>query len=205
MININLLPPQVKLQIKQSKKSAEVFSLCLVAIIILIVLSFLVKTAQNILVGPNLASVKESIKNETSKMQSFNELENDAVFLSDRSLLAQKIEEKRPMWSQIIQDLINSVPQEIKFDSLNANSSKAPNFILQGTTSSEREIIKFKEKLENSNFFKNVAFKSSTAAENNDATKDTAAKIKFNLEFDLEKFAITSQNSSTNSTNKAVK
>ena len=66
---------------------------------------------------------------------------------------------------------------------LTAKSSKTPNFILQGNTTTEREIIKFKEKLEASSFFKDVTFKSSnlTAGE-----KDTPGKLQFALEFNLE-------------------
>lgn len=188
MININLLPPEIKLKLKQAQKSADVFSICLVIIVIFAVAGFLLKALDRMLLAPNLAATKNNIQKARSQLNSFGELEDQAVFLNERAELATKIEEKRAVWSQITQELINSVPQEVQFTNLNVNQDKTPNFVLQGKTNSERDIIKFKEKLDNSAFFKNVAFKSSSTEESTDQSKQT--KIRFTLEFDLEKYAV---------------
>lgn len=189
MININLLPPEIKLKLKQAQKSADVFSICLVIIVIFAVAGFLLKALDKMLLAPNLAATKSNIQKARSQLSSFGELEDQAVFLNERADLATKIEEKRAVWSQITQELINSVPQEVQFTNLNVNQDKTPNFVLQGKTDSERDIIKFKEKLDNSTFFKNVAFKSSSTEQSTDPNQTQNTKIRFTLEFDLEKYA----------------
>jgi len=194
MVNINLLPPQIKLKIKRNKQVANIFSICLVIVIGVGVLGVIFSSVKATLLEPKLNSLKEQIKEAGINLGTFGELENQALFLNDRAKLASSIEEKRPVWSYIIQDLINSVPQDVQFVSLTADIDKTPNFVLQGNTTSEREIIKFKEKLENSQFFKDVAFKSSsTTASTTSTEKKEESKLSFELEFNLENLSVPSQ------------
>jgi len=113
-------------------------------------------------------------------------LQEMALLINDRSRAFTEINKKRAIWSQILTELSASAPIDVQFDNLTSSVEKSPNFTLQGNTTTEREIIKFKEKLENSPFFKNVAFKSSSLNQNQ---KDQTETIKFILEFDLEKYS----------------
>lgn len=183
MININLLPPEIKLKIKQAKQSANVFSICLVIIIVFAVSSFIISEVKKSLLSPELETLKSQINNDNSKSNSLSDLEQKALFINDRSQLAKQINNQKPLWSQIIQELINSVPINVQLVSLASDISKAPNFILQGSTISERDAIKFKEKLETSKFFKDVSFKSSTSIPGQTGTDQ---KLNFSLEFNLE-------------------
>ena len=184
MININLLPTEIKTKISQAKKSADVFSICLVVVFLVVVCGLLLNSLKYMLLQPELDNLKAQVTKATSELKSFDELEKQALFLNDRAALAQKIEAQRPLWSQIIKELNNSVPQTVQFSGLTADVSKSPNFVLTGQTDSEREIIKFKDKLSTSKLFKNVAFKSSAIAPAADP-KETSNKIDFSLEFDL--------------------
>jgi Tfp pilus assembly protein PilN len=196
MVNINLLPPENKLKIKQAKQSANIFSICLVAILVFAVSSFIISAIRKDLFLPELDSYKTQINSENTKSDSLSDLEKKALFINDRSQLALQINNQKPYWSQIIQELINSVPENVQVVSLSADITKAPNFVLQGNTTSEREAIKFKEKLEASKFFKDVAFKSST---NVPGQTDAEQKLNFSLEFNLESKSL------SNSQDKAVK
>lgn len=201
MVNINLVPENVKGKIAQAKFSANIFSICLVGVILLGVLGVLAKSANTMLLQPNLEAVKADITKNKSDLTAFADLENKALFLNDRAKVATEAEQKRPVWSEIIQDLINSVPQQIQFVSLTVDVNKSPNFILDGSADNEQDIISFKDKLENSDFFKNVAFKSSTTQTQSATTQTTTPtdqtaqvaqkKMSFSLEFDLEKYFIT--------------
>jgi hypothetical protein len=69
------------------------------------------------------------------------------------------------------------------------DTAKTPNFVLQGNTTSEREAIKFRDKLESSGFFKDVAFKSSTISGGTSGTAaptPAAQSLTFTLEFNAE-------------------
>jgi Tfp pilus assembly protein PilN len=185
MVNLNLLPPQIKLKIAQAKKSANVFGICLIVVIFLVVLTVVLISLKGSLLQPNLEVTKQAIQSANADLGSFDKLQEEALFLNDRAQVAKKIEEKKPSWSQILQDLINDVPTTVQFTSLTADMDKSPNFVLQGNTTSEREIIKFKDKLESSAFFKDVAFKSSQT----NSSPDQSGTLTFTLEFNLEQFS----------------
>lgn len=189
MININLLPQDIKHKVNKSKHAANVFSICLIIVIILGVGAFLLNVYKNDLLQGQLESLKSEIAKNSKSLANYADLQKKAVFLNDRVKLASSIENIRPSWSQIVQDLINSVPSDVQFVSLIADLSKSPNFVLQGTTISERDAIKFKDKLESSNYFKDVAFKSSAASTNKDATSE----LSFSLEFNLETTSVSSK------------
>ncbi len=158
------------------------------AIIFIAFLGLVLSSLKTNLLQPNLDNIKSEINQASTGLSSYATLEDEATFLNDRAKLAKELETQKAYWSQILQDLINSVPQQVQFTNLTADLSKTPNFVLQGNTTNEREVIKFKEKLEKSDFFKDVAFKSATTNESKDATATapTAKTMKFSLEFNLE-------------------
>jgi len=198
MININLLPPEIKKKIHQAKKTADVFSICLIVFLVVIVGTFLLTAAKKQYFDPGLETNQQGIQKVMAELANYKQFETQALLLNERAQIATKIEEKRPVWSQIIQDLINSVPTTVQFTSFQAGTDKSPNFVLSGTTTSEREIIKFKEKLDESDFFKNVAFKSSSTTQQTATTptgttptpeaQPQGPKVTFSLEFDLEQY-----------------
>jgi len=195
MVNINLLPPENKLKVKQAKQSANIFSICLVVVILLGVSSFILKALKNDLLQPELDNTQKQIETQKAQLSSYNDLENKALLINDRGQLASQVGSQKAYWSQILQDLVNDVPTNVQVSSLTADLSKSPNFVLQGVTDSDRDAIKFKDKLESSSFFKDVNFKSSTTSQD----QTSSQKLTFSLEFNLE------QKSLSTSSNKGVK
>lgn len=186
MVNINLLPPEIKGKIKKAKQSANVFSICLVAVIAFVVITFLLGAYKDNLLRTRLDDQKAQLQSANQELDNFNQLQNEALFLTDRGKLATQIESTRPNWSQILESMINSVPTSVQFTSLTADITKSPNFVLQGSTTSDREAIKFKDKLASSSFFKDVAFKSSTVGNQNE---NGTTNINFTLEFNLAQYS----------------
>lgn len=186
MININLLPFSAKTKTLEAKKTANIFSICLVIVLFFFLFCFIAFEIDGIL-KLNLSNTNADITKANSSLKSYDNLQNEALFINDRAKLSTSLEAKRAMWSVILQNLINSVPSDVQFVSLSADTIKSPNFILQGKTTSQREVIKFKDKLDNSDFFKNVNFKSSSVASSGDTQT-----INFSLEFDLERLSASS-------------
>ncbi|MCL5407538.1 MAG: PilN domain-containing protein [Patescibacteria group bacterium] len=182
MININLLPPELKLQRIAAKRNASLISICIVAVLIVAILGIISQSLKST-VETYLSSTKNNIKKESDQIDQYQELQDLALFTNDRWQTTQEIEKNHVYWSQVLQELSNCAPTDVQFENLVANSEKSPNFILQGNTTTEREIIKFKDKLEASPFFKNIAFKSSSLSTDQATTNQ---KLKFTLEFDLE-------------------
>lgn len=187
MLSINLVPAEIKDKIKQAKKTADVLGIAIVIVILFAVISVLVRGANSMLLEPNLIVAKNQVVESNSQLKAFDKIKNQALIINNKVTLASQVNETRAHWSQIIQDLINCVPQNVQFKSFSASSDKSPNFVLTADTDSAQNIILFKDKLEASPFFKNVAFKSSTTS--SDATDITKVKkVAFSLEFDLEKY-----------------
>lgn len=185
MININLLPAELKLQKIQTKRHAALISVCIVVIFFFIVLGIIAIAGKGT-IEDHLAATKIAVTKNTNQSSESKSLQEMALLTNDRAKTFTEINKKRAIWSQILTELSASAPLDVQFDNLTCNAEKSPNFTLQGNTTTEREIIKFKEKLETSPFFKNVAFKSSSL---NQSQKDQTEKLKFTLEFDLEKFS----------------
>lgn len=185
MININLLPPELKLQKIKTKRYAALLSVCIVIVFFLIVLSVIAQAGKGT-IEDYLSATKITTDKNINQSDEAQNLQALALLINDRERAFSEINKKRAIWSQILTELSASAPIDVQFDNLTCSAEKSPNFTLQGNTTTEREIIKFKEKLESSPFFKNVAFKSS--ALNHDQQSQTE-KLKFTLEFDLEKYS----------------
>lgn len=182
MININLLPPDLKLRRMTAKRNASLISLSFMVVIVFIIIGVIAKSLEST-IKTNLSTATGNVQQGVAQLDEEKELQEMALIINDREQTAQAINQKKVFWSQVLQDLTNSVPQDVQFENLTADTSKTPNFVLQGNTTTEREVIKFKEKLENSAFFQNVSFKSSALTKDTD---EQTEKIKFTLEFDLE-------------------
>jgi len=185
LININLLPAELKLKRLSTKRNAALVSICLVVVFFFIVLAIIANAGKGT-IEDHLAATKNAVDKNTNQSDESKALQEMALLINDRSRAFTEINKKRAIWSQILTELSASAPIDVQFDNLTSSVEKSPNFTLQGKTTTEREIIKFKEKLENSPFFKNVAFKSSSLDQNQ---KDQTETIKFTLEFDLEKYS----------------
>lgn len=193
MININLLPAELKLRRIQAKRNASLIGICIVITLIVVVIGIIGRSLEAT-IKERLSLAKTDIEKNTGQLDEFKDLQDLTLLINDRALVTDKINETRVIWSQVVQELANCAPADVQFENLTANAAKAPNFILQGNTTTEREIIKFKEKLENSPFFKNVTFKSSSLEE---AKEQTKAQLNFTLEFDLEQRSLSSSVSGT--------
>ena len=163
-------------------------------VIIFAILGVIAKSFEST-IKANLFAATSNVAQGLSQLDEEKDLQEMALAINDREKTAQEINQQKVFWSQVLQDLLNSVPQDVQFENFTANSSKTPNFILQGNTTTEREVIKFKEKLENSVFFQNVAFKSSALSKDQSQESE---KLRFTLEFDLEQKSITGSVSGIN-------
>ncbi len=181
MININLLSPQLKLQRIEAKRNASLIGICIVVTFAVIIAAIISRSLETT-VKERLTTAKSEVEKNTNQIDESKDLENLALLINDRAATTDKINDTRVIWSQVILELANSTPTDVQFTNVAANTTRSPNFVLQGITTTEREVIKFKEKLENSLMFKNVNFKNSSLK-----TVQDVQKLSFTLEMDLER------------------
>lgn len=181
MVNINLLPPELKLKRIAAKRDASLVGICIVVILIFIVIGIVSRSVQST-INDYLTNSKAEVDKNNVNLDDYADLQDLALTINDRAKAAAEINNTRVSWSQVLSEIAINTPIDVQISNLNANSSKSPNFILQGNTTQERQIIVFKEKLENSVMFKNVNFKSSSSSSDSGQVK----KLEFTLDFDLE-------------------
>jgi len=181
MININLLPPELKLKRIEAKRNATLANICLLVVLVFLVIAIIFRSGSSTL-SAYLENAKKTVNDSSSITEEDKNIQEQALFVNDRWKANEEIYKKRVFWSEVLKDLTSLVPTNIQFENLNMKEDKTPNFILQGNAPSEKEIINLKDKLEESLFFKNVNFKSSSIVED----KDKPNKTSFTLEFDIE-------------------
>ena len=146
MININLLPPELKLKKIQAKRNASLMSVCLVIIIITVVLGIIARSAKAT-IETHLGSTQSDINQNNNTQEGNKNLEDMALLINDRAQETTQVNKTRAIWSEVLQELSNDSPSDVQFESITADITKSPNFTLTGNTSSQIEIIKFKDKL----------------------------------------------------------
>jgi Tfp pilus assembly protein PilN len=181
MININLLPPQQKLGRRTAKVNAAVFVFCfaiMIIYLILLVVLFSIKTTLNI----NQRISEKGSQDITQEINSYKDVEDQAILINDRANDYNQIQSKKIFWSEILDELAKCTPDEVVISNFNASEKAKPKITISGLSDNIRNAIKFKDKLEASEMFKNAVFDSSKEA----SQKDQSEKYNFTLKCDIE-------------------
>lgn len=178
-MTINLIPPQLK----KEKQIKRVANLCLFALEMILVVLIFVSIAiflANYFCKKDISSVRARILDQEITIAKYKDLEDKTSETNQKLDKIDKAMKEKTIWSNIITDLANDTPQRLQIKTLSA--SKDTNKItLTGIAETRREIASFKEKLEKSNYFKNVTFYSSVY--NNEGSN-----FSFNLSCELENY-----------------
>lgn len=177
-ISINLLPEEEKSKFLERKQGQRIGRLAVYLLIIIFVLLAGALSLQATLAFI-LQTQDKTIQNLNDQLAAFKEIEEKAIFISDRILEGKNIEKERVLFSQVFDNLAASTPSNIQITRLSLILSGTPQVTLSGETPSLRDAIKFKEKLEESKFFENVSFDSSSFDSGTE-------KVLFNLKLNLE-------------------
>lgn len=181
-ISINLLPEEEKkkFQARKEKRQITKYAVTVLVILFLVVSGFAALEATLLFILQTQKRTLDSLNNEISV---FKNLEEKAVFINDRLSEGKNIEKERLLWSQVLDNLAASTPQNVNLQKLAVNLKNQPQVALTGFTPTLRDAIKYKEKLEESKFFESVSFE-------NSSLDTTTALTMFNLKFNLEGYKV---------------
>ncbi len=168
MIKVNLLPPRFQEKGKKAKKSALVL---VMAIIIILVISFgivFLFSLQHTFQG-EVNKVKKELKTQEEKNASYSEIEQKVSSLNNKLKDIKTLQQNRIYWSSLLKELALSTPTDIYIGQLSVCEKEEEKKInIKGEASSRRSVMKFKEKLSASDYFKAVDFNSSNLESKND-------------------------------------
>lgn len=159
-MTINLLPPKLK-QEKEFKKISKTVVLFL-SFLFLILIGFTASIyfADQQVKGKS-RNDNDKISEEEASLLKLKPIETKVNIINSKLDKISQIDSKRAYWSVLIKDLAGDTPQKVQIKTLSAD--KNTNRIdITGSAQTRRDIAAFKEKLEASNYFKNVTFYTSS-------------------------------------------
>jgi Tfp pilus assembly protein PilN len=186
MINVNLLPPDIKAEIDQTKRNKRIMSAfwkVLVLFIAYLVIAggfyyyFSLKEKD---VSQNLAAKEEEIKK-------YGTLEEEAKKISERLGIIKKIEDNSYSWSGIIDEIMKVVPSGVSLKSVKIDSSSKSRNQISGEATSKTLVASLRDSLDKSDKFAYVDIETSTTVQDPAKGKEFE---NFTISFSLEKGAL---------------
>lgn len=158
MLNIDLLPNETKEKLRREKQVSTVFYVSLCVVIIFIMSSFYLKHVNNILKTTSTNNQNIVTENQQT-LAKFSALQKDIIFLNDRFVLTQTINNSQTPWSTNLQDITDAATNNTQIISLDIDLSNDPNFIVRVAPTSNQNLISLRQNLEKSSMFKNMVIK----------------------------------------------
>lgn len=191
MISINLLPRPEKEQIKSKRfnlylTSITTFVLFFVGLVILGL--FFAK----ITLGNQTKNLDNTIEEKKKIYGQYDEEKNLVENFNSSVALAKQLITKEVIWSDILKDLEDATPAELRlsdfsFGSGNGKTSTtglntSTQINLSGYASDQRMIVKFIDKLEESNYFSEVKLVSATSEQStSEEERETVKTYAFDI------------------------
>jgi len=159
-MTINLIPPQLKAD-KATRKINHYVSLILMMILLIVLAITAVIYLQNYTLKSDARDLETKINERKGSLVKYTDLQKKIDSANAKLALLKDINTDKYLWSVIIKDLGASTPTVVSIKSLTiGGDTKA--ISLTGTAETRRDIAKFKEKMEQSKYFQNVVFPSSS-------------------------------------------
>lgn len=177
-MTINLIPPKLKKE-KEINKISRLFFMAFFIVNAIIAIGAVGIISLNQLSQIELNSTNSKIAEQEKTLANLEDTSKKVKSMNEKLEDINAINKEKTSWSQIITEIAKDTPEKLQIKSLSAtNNNNKIN--LTGSASSRRDIALFKEKLENSNYFDNVVFSTSSfTAETED--------FNFNLSCELKK------------------
>lgn len=176
-MTINLIPPKLKKE-KDFKKILKLVSESLVIIFFMMILVTFTVFAVDFLTKKDTAKLEKDIKTQEDQLVTYKDIESRVTVANSKLEKIDAINSSRILWTTVLKDLANDTPKNVQMKSIAADASTGK-ITIAGIAATRRDIALLKEKTEESKFFKNVTFYSSSYNTTDD-------NYSFNLSCELE-------------------
>lgn len=158
-MTINLLPPQIKHERKTMRLLSH-FNRLIFLFIIISLCVWLGLFYFNRLFAIQLDALANENEEIVTRNKKYEPIEKQITDINEKLVKIDNVNKNRILWSRIIDEIAKCTPSQVQLSTLNL-SQTSKSLTLNGRAETRREIARFKEKLESSDYFKNVAFPSS--------------------------------------------
>jgi Tfp pilus assembly protein PilN len=186
MINANLLPPEIKQDIAQSKANSKAIKyVWLISLILVIVL--LIAGGLWYSFNSSLGTTSAELQTKQEATKKYGTLEEKAKKLAERIATIKKIDNKTNHWSGVISEIQAVMPTGLYLNSVRIDSSPKIRAQISGTAKSKQEVATLRDSMEKSPLFEYVDIESSTTEKD----PKTAADVEnFTISFALSPGAL---------------
>lgn len=176
-MTVNLIPPKFKKEKELRKTVSFVFSFLILIFLILVVLACIIYTA-DLKSKSDLAKVQSRINDQEASLIKLADIEKKVETINSKFTKIEGADKKRVVWSNAIEDIASRTPTQMQIKSLTLNSD-TNKISVTGAAATRSDIANFKDKMEQSKYFKNVTFFSSTEnSEGQDFSFDLSCELK---------------------------
>jgi Tfp pilus assembly protein PilN len=167
MIKVNLLPPHLQEKGKKAKKNALALVLAIIIILItsggIIVLFGFQHT-----LNTEVNKIKKDLQAQEEKNVSYSEIEQKVSSLNNKLNAIKSLQQNRIYWSSLLKELALCTPTDVQITQFSVSKQEQERKIsVKGIASSRRSVMKLKEELSVSTYFKAVDFVSSQLTDEN--------------------------------------
>lgn len=159
MATINLIPPRIKKN-QQTKRVVSLISTSLFAVLVMLLIVYGAIWATDNFMRNELAISNQSVADAEFKLKSYKDIEDRITSINSKLARLNTLKTQSTDWTDVLQKFDAAVPEKIQITSLQIDSTSTK-FTLSGIAPSRREIVMLQTKLEDSDYFSNVAFGSS--------------------------------------------
>jgi Tfp pilus assembly protein PilN len=186
MINVNLLPPEIKGQINQTKKNLSLLKI--VGKVSLLFFTYsVVAVGFYLYFDASLSSIISEYNNKEGQIKEYGALEEIAKKVVERINTIKQIQDNTNAWSGLIDEITKVVPNGVSLKNIKIDSSSKNRNTITGNAISKTDVATLRDAMEKSTKFQYVDIESSTT------TEDLSAKTEFEsftISFALEKGAL---------------
>lgn len=174
MNRLNLLPPEIKGEIRFAKKNAKLInyltlflSLCIILIAFFLVLAIVIRDQENI------AKIERDFSADL--VQDKMDIKQKSSDLASRLALIKKLKGERTDWDTILKKIADNTPSGLQLQSVQMTNNQKTRATISGIANSDKDVVLFKDLLTNSGIFKYVDIESIT--ENGTSTSGSVKKL----------------------------
>jgi len=161
MSSINLLPPNIKKEIEQTKINKKLLH-HLYRVIILMVLVLFFATIIDFYFKQNIAADRKELDQKMLTIEKYGNLENEARVVSEKLNEISKIEKGLNSWSSILEEINTVMPSGAYLSAINLDQDSKNRNKITGFADSKNTVAFLRTALENSEKFKYVNIESSS-------------------------------------------
>jgi len=186
MINVNLLPPEVKKEIAQAKKNRQIRALFFKTFLLLL-LVLLISLAAWFYFDNTLKKTSSELKTKEGSIVQFGTIEEKSKKIAERLDSIRQIEENTNHWSGVMAEIQKIIPNGIYLSSVKMDEDSKNRGQISGFAESKQNVAALRDAMDKSNKFQYVDIENSSTS--NDPIKKREVES-FTISFSLEKGAL---------------